>query len=110
MVSSPDFWIDSDVHSPWTSFPETKRRLNTEVLDSLRSQPLPDVSDVKSAEELLQLVWDELVAYGTGGGNDCDDKEIAVAIRTLTTVTRRLGIPLELPIPRLLTVPYILAP
>jgi hypothetical protein len=97
LVPSPDFWVDSDVYSPWTSFPETKRRLDTELLESLRSQPLPDISDVKSAEQLLQVVWDELVAYGTGGGNDCDDKEISVAIRTLEALTRRLGIPLELP-------------
>lgn len=37
------------------------------------------------------------MAYGTGGGNECDEKEIAVAIRTFEAVTRRLGISLELP-------------
>lgn len=97
MVPSPNFWTEFEVHSPWTSFPETKRGLDAELLESLRSQPLPETSDVRSAEQLLQVVWDELVAYGTGGGNECDDKEIAVAIRTLEAVTRRLGIPLELP-------------
>jgi hypothetical protein len=86
-----------EVHSPWTSVPEWKRGLNTELLESLRSEPLADTSDVTAAERLLELTWSELEAFGTGGGNECDDKEIAVAIRTLEAVTRRLGIPLELP-------------
>jgi Abortive infection C-terminus len=43
------------------------------------------------------LIWAELEAFGTSGGNECDDKEIAGDIRTLEAVTRRLGIPLELP-------------
>jgi len=93
----PDFWTEYEVHSPWTSVPEWKRGLNTELLESLRSEPLADTSDVTAAERLLELTWSELEAFGTGGGNECDDKEIAVVIRTLEAVTRRLGIPLELP-------------
>jgi hypothetical protein len=92
-----DFWTEYEVHSPWTSVPEWKRGLNTELLEYLRSEPLADTSDVTAAERLLELTWSELEAFGTGGGNECDDKEIAVAIRTLEAVTRRLGIPLELP-------------
>ena len=96
-MQPPDFWTEYEVYSPWTSVPEGKRGLNTELLESLRSEPLADTSDVTAAERLLELTWSELEAFGTGGGNECDDKEIAVAIRTLEAVTRRLGIPLELP-------------
>lgn len=77
--------------------PESKQRLNLELVETLRVEPLPETSDVAAAENLLDLVWDELQAFGTGGGNTCDDKEIAAAIRTLEAVTRRLGVPIELP-------------
>lgn len=96
-MKRPEFWAEYEVQSPFLSFPEMKRGLNTELLDSLRADPLPETSDVTAAEDLLELVHDELRAFGTGGGNACDDKQIAVAIRTLEAVTRRLGVPLELP-------------
>jgi hypothetical protein len=51
----PDFWTEYEVHSPWTSVPEWKRGLNTELLESLRSEPLADTSDVTAAERLLEL-------------------------------------------------------
>jgi Abortive infection C-terminus len=94
-MDRPDFWLEHQTDSPWG--PESKQRLNTELVESLRAEPLPDTSDVTAAEALLELVWDELQAFGTGGGNSCDDKEIAIAIQALEAVTRRLGIPIELP-------------
>jgi abortive infection Abi-like protein len=96
-VPSPNFWTESEVPSPWTSFPDVKISLNTELVESLRAQPLPDVSDVVSAERLLDLVWGELEGYGTDGSNVCDDREIATAIRALEAVAKRLGVSLELP-------------
>ena len=94
-MTSLDFWVEREVPSPWGSL--RKRDLNTELVEALRFDPLADVSDVTAAEELLELVWAELQAFGTGGGNECDDKEIVVAIRALEAVTRRLGVPVELP-------------
>ena len=82
-----DFWTEHEVESPWTSVPQVKRGLDTELVESLRAAPLPDTSDVIAAEKLLELVWGELEAYGTGGGNECDDKEIAVAIREAMSKT-----------------------
>ena len=92
-----ELWVDEERPSPWTSFPELVQRLDTALLGSLRAGPLPDTSDAVAAEQLLELVWGELEAYGTDGKNACDDKQIAIAIRTLEAVTRRLGIPVELP-------------
>lgn len=92
-----ELWVDEERPSPWTSFPELVQRLDTALLDSLRAGPLSDTSDAAAAEQLLELVWGELEAYGTDGKNACDDKQIAIAIRTVEAVTRRLGILLELP-------------
>lgn len=66
-------------------------------MESLRAEPLPDTSDVTAAEQVLELVWGELKGFGTSGNCACDDNEIAVAIRALEAVTRRIGVPPELP-------------
>ena len=92
-----ELWIDEERPSPLTGSPELVQRLNTTPLIALRAGTLPGISDAAAAEQLLDLVWQELEAYGTDGTNVCGDQEIAVAIRTIESVTRRLGIPLELP-------------
>ncbi|MGO9140323.1 MAG: abortive infection family protein [Streptosporangiaceae bacterium] len=75
---------------------QKKRRLDVQLVEALRCDSLPDTSDVIAAEDLLDLVWAELDAYGSYG-HGCDDKEIAVAIKAVEAVTRRLGVPVELP-------------
>jgi hypothetical protein len=96
-MRSADFFTEVEVSNPFLSYPQVKQVLDTELLDSLRSGSLPDTSDVSAAEGLLDLVQDELTAYGTGGTNELDDKQIALAIRALEVVTARLGVPLKLP-------------
>jgi hypothetical protein len=96
-MRSADFFTDVEVHSPFLSHPEIKHGLNQDLLDALRAGPLRDTSDVSAAEGLLDLVQDELTAYGTDGSNELDDKDIALVIRTLEAVTARLGMPLALP-------------
>ncbi|MBF6445552.1 hypothetical protein [Nocardia farcinica] len=39
----------------------------------------------------------ELIAYGNGGKNTLDDREIALAQRALMATLDRIGIPLKLP-------------
>src|SRR5258708_3375451 len=94
-MSTLDLWSWYRVGSDWP--PEMERRLKTELLESLRATPLAEASDMTAAEQLLDLVYRELAAYGTDGANECGDEEIAVAIRTLEAVTRRLGVPVKLP-------------
>jgi hypothetical protein len=96
-MRSADFFIEVEVENPFLSYPEVKQTLNTELLGSLRSGSLPDTSDVSAAEGLLDLVQDELTAYGTDGTNELNDKQIALAIRVLEVVTGRLGMSLRLP-------------
>jgi hypothetical protein len=71
--------------------------LNEGMLDDLRSDSLPLLSDVSAAEGLLDLVHDEFVGYGTSGDNDLTHKQIALAIQALEAVTWRLGMPVKLP-------------
>lgn len=90
-----NFWILPATAAPWA--PDVEQELDTDLLKALRANPLDETSDVAAAEELLGVVHRELKAYGTDSTHKSDDQEIAIAIRTLEAVTRRLGIPLELP-------------
>jgi hypothetical protein len=67
------------------------------LLEALRQAPVDGVSDVSAAAGLLDLVQEELEAYGTSGGQQLDDRQIGLAIRALASVTRRVGAPLDLP-------------
>jgi len=46
-----------------------------EMLDSLESDPPSLETDTSVGEGLLELVYNELVGYGTDGSNELDDKE-----------------------------------
>jgi hypothetical protein len=96
-MRSADFFTDVEVEDPFLSYPQVKHTLDTELLESVRSGPLPDTRDASVTQGLLDLVQDELTAYGTDGANELDDKQIALAIRALEAVTGRLGIALRLP-------------
>lgn len=67
------------------------------MVDSLRRKPLSDLDDVEAALGLVDLVREELEAYGTSGGERINDHEIGLAIRALHAVLTRLSIEFELP-------------
>ena len=71
--------------------------LNEGMLDDLLTESLPLAGDASVAEGLLELMHDELVAYGTDGSHQLATSGSAQAIRALETVTWRLGLPLKLP-------------
>ena len=78
---------------PWTvitSFDE-------EFLDELRRKPAAGRDDLEVAIALAQLVHDELESYGTNGHQRLDEQQIALAIRALNAVLKRLGVQFELP-------------
>ena len=78
---------------PWTvitSFDE-------EFLDELRRKPAAGRDDLEVAIALAQLVHDELESYGTNGHQRLDEQQIALAIRALSAVLKRLGVQFELP-------------
>lgn len=70
--------------------------LNVDLLGQICAGPLPEETDVSVAEGLFDLVEHELIAYGTSGSDLSDEQSIRL-IRSLEAVTRRLGIPVNLP-------------
>lgn len=95
-MNQEDFFSEaSATDDPWGS--TTSAKLRKDLLNELRAGPIPGTADIDAAIALTDLVWNDLVAYGTGGGNTLDDKEIALAQRALTATLDRIGIPLKLP-------------
>lgn len=93
-----DFFVEPDLSGrPLVGPGIGMSRLNEELLTRLRQGTVRDIGEVDAAIGLLDLVQDELEAYGTGGGQQLDDREIALAMSTLEAVTARLGCPLQLP-------------
>lgn len=88
------FFTEADSSDPWGS-PTTQ--LRTDLLNQLRAGPVVGIDDLEAATALVTLVWDELQAYGTSGGQRLSDDEIALAQRALTTTLSRVGIELDLP-------------
>jgi hypothetical protein len=66
-------------------------------VERLRNASLDDVTDLDAAYELTRLAMVDLEAFGTGGGETLDDEEIAVLLRSLRAVLKRLGVTLNLP-------------
>jgi hypothetical protein len=71
---------------PWT---RVKTVLDTGLIDQLRTGPLESAGDVDAAYALAQLTHEELVAYGTGGGERLSDDEMASMLRCLRSVLKR---------------------
>jgi hypothetical protein len=50
------------------------------------------VDDIEAAYALIQLAHDELLAYGTGGGERLDDEEMAATLRCIRAILKRHGV------------------
>ncbi|ORW99351.1 hypothetical protein [Mycolicibacillus trivialis] len=92
-----DFFEETETHSPWSSEPTITTNLRKDFLNGLRAGPVLGTDDLDAAMALTHLVWDELIAFGTGGGNALDDKEIALAQRALIATLSRIGVTLSIP-------------
>lgn len=78
---------------PWTVITS----LDEELLDGLRRKPAAGRDDLEVGIALAQLVHDELESYGTNGQQRLDEQQMALAIRALNAVLKRLGVQFELP-------------
>ncbi|MDX6352127.1 MAG: hypothetical protein QOF84_6917 [Streptomyces sp.] len=78
-------------------FSYTRTCLDAGRVERLRNASLDDVTDLDAAYELTRLAMVDLEAFGTGGGETLDDEEIAVLLRSLRAVLKRLGVTLNLP-------------
>ncbi|WP_457142137.1 hypothetical protein [Mycobacterium sp. URHB0021] len=96
-MNPDDFFEEIESISPWTNSATTTTKLRRDLLNELRAGPVAGVDDLDAAIALTHLVWDDLIAFGTSGGNTLDDKEIALAQRALTAILARIGITLSFP-------------
>jgi hypothetical protein len=71
---------------------DTIRVLNTALLDELIVDPADSIDDLTAAEVLLELLHQQFEAYGTGGGEWIEAKDIRVAVDACNEVVRRLGL------------------
>lgn len=92
-----DFFEETETTSPWTSEPAMKTRLRKDFLNELRAGPVAGTDDLDVAIALTHLVWDDLIAFGTDGGNSFDDAELILAQRALAATLSRIGITLSFP-------------
>ena len=93
LVSS-DFF-EEDEFNGWGG--AKRESLNTAWLERLRQRPDSEHRDVDVAVALMDLVHNDLLLFGTGGGEALSDEEMRVAIRTLRAVTTRCGEQFKLP-------------
>jgi hypothetical protein len=70
---------------------------DVELVGRLRAGPIEGRTDFEAAKALAGLVHDELVAYGTQGGEKLTDDEMVAALAALRAVTKRLGVDFEPP-------------
>src|SRR5260221_334544 len=92
-----DFFEETETMSPWTNSATTTIKLRTDLLNELRAGPVAGTDDLDAAIALTHLVWDDLIAFGTAGGNTLDDKELTLAQRALTAMLSRIGFKLTFP-------------
>lgn len=97
MTATPDDFVLSTIGA-WDG-PDSRvsARLDTDRLRGLIAGPDPTHPDVDIALALLDLVRDELTAYGTGQEAQFSENEIRLAIRALERTATRAGVVLELP-------------
>ena len=86
MIQQDFFTTDTD--PVWGGPTET---FNTDLVGRLRAGPIEGRTDVEAAKVLAELVHDELIAFGTSGGEKLTDEEMAAALVALRAVTKRLG-------------------
>ncbi len=95
-MSPDDLFLEANpgLHDQWGG---PRRELNQPLLDGLRRGRVDGLDDLDAALALTQLVHDDLMAYGTGGGEEVTNTQIGLAMRALRATLTRLGVEIDLP-------------
>ncbi|MCW2091003.1 hypothetical protein [Rhodococcus sp. KB6] len=88
-----DFFTSSDDPTWGRQSP----KFDMSMMTKLRVGPIPGKTDVEVAIALASLAHDELQAFGTGGGEQLNDRQIGAALTALRATAKRLGVPFEPP-------------
>lgn len=102
IVRADDFFLEVEEtagRDPWDPPDRTRfiQEFNHQMVSDLRRRPDPHWSDTEVAVALCQLAHEQLLAYGTDGGEKLNDDDIAIALRALVAVTKRLGVEFDPP-------------
>lgn len=96
---SADFFLEAPAPDRWGPGATTvsKSKLNVTKLQTLRAAALPGRTHLQAAIALAALAHDELLAFGTGGGEQLNDAEMGLVLTALRAVTKRLAVTFEPP-------------
>jgi hypothetical protein len=97
-ITANDFFTTRFVPDPWggqISMP--REELDVDRLTALIAGPDPSASDLETSLALMDLVRDDLLKSGTGGGEDLTDAQMRVAVRALQRTSARAGHEFQLP-------------
>lgn len=89
-----DFYKEDKFPSAYAT--ASKPKLNTGLLEAIRTGKYSKASDLSVASELSKVVWEEYEKYGTKGGT-LSESEIVLAQKTLVSVLDRLQIQINIP-------------
>lgn len=95
-----DFFKSEGVYedrSGWVPEFREARSFRGDLLEEARRGPVPEHDDVTLAIGLATLIHEDLERYGTDSSQQLTEAELALAVRTLTSVTKRLAVDLDLP-------------
>lgn len=96
-MNPDDLFVGPGAPSFGGTWSTARRPANETLLEALRRGGVDGVADLDAALALTQQVHDDLMAHGTGGGEEFDNGEIALAIRALRATLGRIGIDLKIP-------------
>jgi hypothetical protein len=87
-----------DVADDFLAWDAPTRKVDHDLLVSLRRGPASGKDDREVAVALARLVHDDLEAFGTGGGQQLSEAEMRDALLALRALAKRIGVG-ELPVP-----------
>jgi len=99
-VRPEDFFVSEGVcedDSGWVPELKDVRRFRSDLLEEARRGPVAEHDDVSLAIGLAALIHDEFERYGTDSSQQLTDPEMTLAVRTLSSVNRRLAVNFEFP-------------
>lgn len=87
MFTTEDLFATTD-DSAWPG----AREIRSELVDALRRGVAVDAPDLEVAIALVELLQTEFVAFGTGGGEQLKNSDVAPCVQALRAVAMRLGL------------------
>jgi hypothetical protein len=95
-----DFFKSEGVYEDnngWVTEFKEARSFREDLLEQARRGPVPEHDDVTLALGLATLIHEELERYGTDSSQQLTEAQLALGVRALGSVTKRLAVDFDLP-------------